>query len=348
MHKQSKQKVGIVGARGYSGTELARLLLKHPNAEISACFAGEKDFSLSSLLPESAAEKIPTLPIGELKEAAKDLDAVFLATPAEASLELAPLLLKNETTDVIDLSGAFRLSGESAYPKWYGFFHPHQELIAQATFGLSPWVKIPSGKGRLVANPGCYSTSVLMAIIPLLKSQLIEASSLVIDAKSGTSGAGKKAAENLNFTEVEGECLPYRVGKHQHLPEITQWAETLSGTAIDPFFTTSLLPVRRGIISGIYAHLKSGKTSADVAEAFAQSYENYPLVKVNGANALSLKKVVGTARTHIQFQVVGEKLYLFSLIDNLLKGAASQAVENFNSLYGYPAAFSLEGYEGVL
>jgi N-acetyl-gamma-glutamyl-phosphate reductase len=210
----------------------------------------------------------------------------------------------------------------------------------------------------LVANPGCYVTSVLMALIPLFKEGVIEASSVVIDAKSGTSGAGKKAAENLLFTEVEGECLPYKIGKHQHFPEITHYANFLGATAasgslsnFDPMFSTTLLPVRRGIISGIFAKLKPGKKTSDVAAAYAKAYEGYPLVRFGESTdpqALSLKRVVGSARTHIRYTVDGEKLYLNSLIDNLMKGAASQAVENFNLLVGLSPETSLLNLEGTL
>ena len=197
-----------------------------------------------------------------------------------------------------------------------------------------------------------------MAIVPLLKAGLIKPETLVIDAKSGTSGAGRKAAENLLFNEVDGECLPYKVGAHQHLPEICEATAALSGVAIDPFFTTSLLPVRRGIIAGIFARLASGSTGADVEAAYAKAYANYPLVRhgaisglgsaVAKSAALTLKRVVGTPRAHLHFEAVGDKLYLFSLIDNLLKGAASQAVENLNWLYDLPSDSGLTGKEGIL
>lgn len=356
MHKNvraSGQKiaVGIVGARGYSGNELARILLRHPGVELAACFAGEKEFSLGDFLPE--AKKIPVLPTSEIKNT--KLDVLFLAAPAEVSLDLAV----QSSCDVIDLSGAFRLS-PSEYKEWYKQEHTQTVLLERASYGLSPFIATSSGKQRLIANPGCYATSVLMALVPLLKANLLELDSIVIDAKSGATGAGRKAAENLLFTEVDGECLPYRVGKHQHLPEIRRWAKELSGVSIDPFFTTSLLPIRRGIISGIYASIKAGKDASDIAKAFHDSYKAYPLVRLSAPElsfpeheissklALSLKSVVGSARTHLQFQTVGNKLYLFSLIDNLLKGAASQAVENMNRLYDFPAGYALEDMEGTL
>jgi N-acetyl-gamma-glutamyl-phosphate reductase len=339
-----KLKVGIVGARGYSGLDLARILLKHPGAELTACFANEKSFALSDYLPEAAAEQVAVLPLTEIEQ--MRLDCVFLATPAEASLELAPRLCGNR--NLIDLSGAYRL-GAADYPRWYNFEHSSPALLEKAAYGLAP---LSSPKGaKLVSNPGCFATSVLMALVPLLRTGLIDPATITIDAKSGTSGAGRKAAENLLFTEVDGDCLPYRVGKHQHLPEIIRYAKALGGVDIDPHFVTNLLPVRRGIISGIYSSLRDGVAVEDVTEAFESAYAGYSLVKfgpIQGAKGLSLRQVVGSARTHIRYEVVGEKLYLFSLIDNLLKGAASQAVENFNRLYDFPVDLGLEDMEGVL
>lgn len=367
----SSVKVGVVGARGYAGLDLVRILLKHPNVEISACF-GTETFSMADYMPEKKGWALPVLPIDELEKLAPELHTVFLATPAETSLELAPKLL-SLGANVIDLSGAFRLKGgpdstledrQKIYRDWYGLEHTEGELIGKADFGLVPWAGPANNsgpcndrEGRLVSNPGCYATSVLMAILPLLKAQLIDLDSLVIDAKSGTSGAGRKAAESLMFTEVDGECLPYKVGKHQHLPEIKEYAATFAQAEIDPIFSTSLLPTRRGIISGIYARVWDGITIQDVERAFAAAYSAYPLVRVGRVNEpgrkmasplLSLKRVVGTARTHIAYELQGNKLFVYSSIDNLLKGAASQAVENFNRLCDLPVATSLIELEGVL
>jgi N-acetyl-gamma-glutamyl-phosphate reductase len=191
-----------------------------------------------------------------------------------------------------------------------------------------------------------------MALIPLLKARAIDPATLAIDAKSGTTGAGKKAAENLIFSEVDGECLPYKVGKHQHLPEIQEYAAALGGRQIDPFFTTHLLPVRRGIIAGLYARLTPG---ADVAKAYADAFAGYSLAKVEkiesaetSSYALSLKKIAGSSGVRIGYQTVGQKLYVFSLIDNLLKGAASQAVENLNRILDLPIDTGLMHMEGYL
>jgi len=363
---KTKKKVAVVGARGYSGLDLVRLLLRHPHVELSACFATE-EFKLSEYLPEKPANSVTTLSLDQLETIAQTVDTVFLATPAETSIELAPRILK-AGAHVIDLSGAFRLKGNhfdhrlSLYSHWYGIHHAEAQLIDHAEYGLVPWANsLPLQKSqsspRLISNPGCYATAILMAILPLLKENLIIAETLVIDAKSGTSGAGRKAAEHLLFTEVEGECLPYRIGKHQHLPEICEIANHFSGKTIDPFLSTHLINIRRGITAAIYVQMRNGISHQDIQKAFEKHYENYLLLRwdlISRASKrmihplLSLKRVVGSARTHIGFETDGSKLYLFSSIDNLLKGAASQAIENLNRIWELPIETGLMEHEGVL
>ncbi len=222
--------VSIVGARGYSGLELAKLLFKHPLINFTHAFATQA-FDLADELLSDEFNQVKCLPDSEILDHLTDV--VFLATPAEVSLKLAPQILKRNKS-IIDLSGAFRLQ-KNDYLKWYGFSHTEPELLAQSTYGLQPSARAlqtsekNSLQPQLIANPGCYATAILMALIPLLKANLISTDGIVIDAKSGTSGAGRKAQENLLFTEVDGECLPYKVGRHQHLPEIKESIERLCG-----------------------------------------------------------------------------------------------------------------------
>lgn len=343
--KQNKISCSIVGARGYSGLELARILLRHPQVELKYCFA-TSSFQLSSFLSNTAAKNVTCLPDSEIFNHLTDI--VFLATPAEVSLKLAPQILAHGKK-IIDLSGAFRLKKHS-YEKWYGFDHTEKEILAQAQYGLVPWIG-PASQQQLIANPGCYATAISAALIPLIKNHLIKTDSIVIDAKSGTTGAGKKAAENLLFTEVDGECLPYKVGKHQHYPEIVEAIEIFSGEKIEAHMTTSLLSARRGIIAGIYAQLKRGVTIEDIEQAFTKAYLDYSLVEFGSvkekSHLLSLKKVVGTGKINISYEVVDGKLYLFSCIDNLLKGAASQAVENMNRISDLPLNTGVSGLEAI-
>jgi len=327
----SKIQVAVVGGSGYSGQELQRLLAKHPFVELKGLFNSQ---TVAGLNPA-------------------DYQAVFLATPAEVSAELAPKILEYGV-DVIDLSGAFRLATENvqeSYQAWYGLNHPAVGWVKEAHYGLVPWAAPKIKDAILISNPGCYASAILMGLLPLLANDLVLPDSIVIDAKSGTTGAGKKAVESQLFSEVAGECMPYKVGTHQHLPEIKLYAERFGRLKIDPFLTTSLLPVRRGIIAGLYAKLQPGKQAGDVLQAFETSYANYPLVEVSAGvtrESVSLKKVVGTAKTHISFAVNGEKLYLFSCLDNLLKGAASQAVENFNLINQFPVTTGLEHLEAMI
>jgi N-acetyl-gamma-glutamyl-phosphate reductase len=343
--------VAIVGARGYAGLELSRILLKHPAVRLTKCFAGESAFSLGDSLPEASAQSVQVLPTSEITKHLSGIQFVFLATPAEASVELASKIL-NASSDVcvIDLSGAFRLNAEQT-KKWYGICE--NPYLAQAQYGLVPWCG-PVTKGtRLISNPGCYATAALMAIIPLIKAGVIDPRTLVIDAKSGATGAGRKASENLLFCEVEGECLPYRVGKHQHLPEIIRYVQAFAGAEIDPVFATHLLPVRRGILASIYARTTKILSNDDVAAIYNEAYSRYPLVRHGLATdqnraLLSLKRVAGSARTELRYLVEGDKLHVFSLIDNLLKGAASQAVENLNRVLDLPVTTGLTDFEGTL
>ena len=356
----SQINVAVVGARGYSGLELVRILLKHPNAKVVACFASESGFKMSDYLSETKAASLPVFPIQDWKKVVESTPGpltFFLATPAEVSMGLAPKLIE-AGVNVVDLSGAFRLTPEAA-KMWYQITDSALPALSRAQYGLVPFCG-PTVGTKLVSNPGCYATAVLMALIPLLKESLIDPTTLVIDAKSGATGAGRKAAENLLFCEVDGECLPYKVGKHQHLPEIEQWAQKFSGQAIDPMFTTHLLPVRRGIIAGIYARTAAPAQQgpdakfdlARIDAAYAKAYESYPLARwghiTERAAQLSLKRIAGSARVEIAYELKGNRLFVFSLIDNLVKGAAGQAIENFNRINHIPVATGLEELEGQL
>lgn len=337
--------IAIVGGTGYAGFELFRILKKHPHIGTITIFGSK------SSATQFAGQYYN---IDKIFDLCDSFDTVFLATPAEVSLELTPKLLSLKK-NVIDLSGVFRLNTDNIaadYQHWYNLEHTQTHLVKNAQFGLVPWCHHQKLKEPyLVSNPGCYATAVLMALLPLLKNKVIDSSSIVIDAKSGATGAGKKAESALNFSEIDGECLPYKIGTHQHLPEIILAASIYADVKIRPFFSTHLLPVRRGIIASIYVNLAKDKNLKDVDDTFKQYYSDYPLVEFSSEitrELVSLKNVVGTAKTHICYKVDGEKLYLFSTLDNLLKGAASQAVENFNVLQNLPVTMGLEYLESMI
>lgn len=325
----SISRIAIAGSTGYSGQELLKLLKRHSTFKV-ARLIGRED---------------------TLENIEKEVDLAFLCTPNETSLELAPKLLA-KGIHVVDVSGAFRLK-KHEYKEWYGFEHSSKAWLEKSEYALHPWLKpkaATKGEARLIANPGCYPTATLLGILPLLKHQLIEENSLVIDAKSGTSGAGKKAEAHLMFTELFGEYLPYKVGRHQHWPEIVEACAQFTQTQINPCFTTSLLPVERGISAAIYASwnskflsLSKDERLARLKKAFSDCYEGCPDIRFgHEAELLSLKKVCHSNAAHIHLTEAFGKIAIFSSIDNLVRGAAGQALLNANLLAGLSAQEGLQ------
>lgn len=306
--------VAIAGATGYAGAELQRLLGRHPHATISGAYSSES-FSLPALF------------------AAKP-DVVFLATPNEASAELVPEIL-DAGIKVIDLSGAFRLGEPGLYPSWYGFAHARPELLGEAVYGLTEWCNGELKKARLVANPGCYPTSILLALRPLTYL-LDRAQPVICDAKSGVSGAGKKSDLAYSFTELFGNFKAYGVGTHRHEPEIRQGLHL--GERATLVFVPHLLPTVRGILSTMHVGFLNPVTAEELMHLYADAYGAAPFVRVLPAGQLpELKNVVNTPYCDIGFTLLqgGRRAVIVSVIDNLLKGAASQAVQNFNRMFGY-------------
>ncbi len=316
-----RTRVAIAGATGYSGAELVKILSRHSGVEIAAAFSSES-FSIEKLV--------------EAKP-----EVAFLATPNEVSADVAPQLL-DLGIKVIDLSGAFRLGEPSLYPSWYGFEHPRPALLGEAVYGLTELCNGELSKARLVANPGCYPTSILLALRPLTY-QIDRTQPVIVDAKSGVSGAGKKADVAFSFTELFGNFKAYGVGHHKHEPEIRQGLHLGERTAF--VFVPHLLPTDRGIYSTMHIAFSQPMTNEELAEIYAGAYANAPLVRVLPAGKMpELKSVVNTPFAEIGFQVLngGKRAVIVCVIDNLLKGAASQAVQNFNRMCGYPETEGLQ------
>ncbi len=330
--------VAIVGATGYSGAELTGILARHPHAKITGLFSskGGARGPVLSTHPDLIAEPFD---LDALLAGAPDV--AFLATPNEVSAELVPQILEHGIR-VIDLSGAYRLTQPALYPSWYGFNHEHPALLGEAVYGLTEMCNGELSKARLVANPGCYPTSILLALRPL--TYILDREQPVIcDSKSGVSGAGKKSDVAWSFAEVSGNFKAYGVGTHRHEPEIRQGLHL--GDRATLVFVPHLLPTVRGILSTMHVAFTHAVTADEVTQLYADAFADAPFVKVLPAGQLpEMKSVVNTPNAQIGFQLLqsGRRAVIVSVIDNLLKGAASQAVQNFNRMCGYAETEALK------
>src|SRR5712691_9655218 len=328
---KSRKRVAIVGATGYSGAELTAILARHAEVELVALFSSSSTARgpVTPTIPQFIAE-----PFSMDALVAAQPEIVFLATPNEVSTGLAPQLL-DLGIKVIDLSGAFRLEEPSMYPTWYGFDHERPNLLGEAVYGLTEYCNGELKNARLIANPGCYPTSILLALRPLTFA-IDREQPVICDSKSGVSGAGKKADLSWSFAELYGNFKAYGVGHHRHEPEIRQGLRL--GDRAPLVFVPHLLPTFRGILSTMHVAFVRPLTSEEVAAAYARAYANAPLVRVLPAGELpELKSVVNTPRCDIGYTLLqgGRRAVIVSVIDNLLKGAASQAVQNFNRMCGF-------------
>jgi N-acetyl-gamma-glutamyl-phosphate reductase len=334
---KSRKRVAIVGATGYSGAELTAILARHAEVELVALFSSSSTARgpVTPTLPQFIAEPFS---IDALIAAQPEI--VFLATPNEVSAGLAPQLL-DLGMRVIDLSGAFRLEEPSMYPTWYGFDHERPNLLGEAVYGLTEYCNGELKNARLVANPGCYPTSILLALRPLTFA-IDREQPVICDSKSGVSGAGKKADVNFSFAELFGNFKAYGVGNHRHEPEIRQQLHL--GDRAPVVFVAHLLPVHRGILSTMHIGFTHPMSEQQITDAYTRVYEHAPFVRVLPAGQLpELKNVVSTPRADIGFQLLhgGRRAVIVCVIDNLLKGAASQAVQNFNRMCGFPETEAL-------
>lgn len=332
-----RERVAIVGATGYAGAELTAVLARHPHVELTAVFSSEKSAArpLSSVHPSLRGAHGPDVtPFSSEKLAEAKADYVFLATPNEFSAEITSGILESGAK-VIDLSGAHRLKRGSDYRSWYGFDHPHPELLDEAAYGLTEWCNGELKRSRLIANPGCYPTSILLALKPLTPF-LDRQQAIICDSLSGVSGAGKKSDLAWSFAELSGNCKAYNVGSHRHLPEIRSQLDVATYTPL--VFTPHLLPTVRGILSTIHVAFLANHTAEQIFQAYQRAYGDSPLIGIRTPGELpELRDVVGTPRAEIGFSIIdgGKRAVIVSVIDNLLKGAATQAVQNFNRAAGF-------------
>ena len=344
----AKAKVGVLGASGYTGGELVRLLLRHPRMEI-ALLTAERSAgkAMRDVFPQFSPYALPALvAIDGLDWAKAGLDAVFCALPhATTQKVIKDLLAKAPAIKVVDLSADFRLHDTAAYARWYGHEHHAPELQKEAVYGLVEIHRREIKKARLVANPGCYTSCCELPLIPLINAKAIELDEIVIDAKSGMTGAGRAVRESMLFSEVSEGFNAYGVGHHRHMAEIDQEFSLAAGREVVVTFTPHLAPMNRGILSTIYVRGRRGRMPEDLHAILLKFYAKEPFVHVLPfGETPHTRHVRGSNMTFIgvaKDRSPGRAI-IVSALDNLVKGASGQAIQNMNLIMGWPETAGLE------
>jgi N-acetyl-gamma-glutamyl-phosphate reductase len=333
--------VSVIGATGYSGEELLKILVRHPAVTLERIYAqASAGRRISDILP--AFSGILDMSIDRFTTPERS-DLFFLALPAGQSMQIVPQLLEAGKR-VIDLGGDFRLRDPQVYVRYYGNAHTAQRSISEAIYSIPELHKAELGLHALVANPGCYPTSAILPLAPLLRAGVISGQNIVINSLSGVTGAGKKETQEMSFAEIDSSTKAYRVTEHQHIPEIEQALKLYSGIDVSVMFTPHLIPLRRGIYTTTVADLTGPLTSARIEQIFKEQYGGHYFVRLRGEQVPELNHVVHTNFIDIGWKIdtAKQKIVLLSAIDNLLKGAAGQAVQNMNLLYGLPEETALQ------
>lgn len=343
-------KVGVVGASGYSGAKLVQLLLNHKEVEI--VYLGSKNHSgqlLSDIYKNFSPIKNLLLKNNSLLEVSKICDVVFLALPSKIAKDLITKEILNNTV-IIDLGADFRLKDKETYEKWYKSEGASQEILDTAIYGLTDIYKDKVKNTKLIANPGCYTTCSILTLAPLVKSNLIDLNSIIIDAKSGVSGAGKSLNYASLYCESNENIKAYGITSHRHTPEIEQELSKLANKNIQVQFTPHLIPMNRGILATCYAKLKKDITSAEIDNAYKEFYKECKFVNYVGENKIiETKYVKDTNRIDISFTIDNRTNNIIALgaIDNLVKGASGQAIENMNLYFGFNQYLGLENFSST-
>jgi N-acetyl-gamma-glutamyl-phosphate reductase len=336
----------IIGGTGYGGVELIRLLHNHSEVElVSIASSSQQGGQFSDSYPHMIDVADMTLDPLDIDLISSKAEVVFLATPSGASIPLVPRL-RQAGLQVIDLSGDYRLKKPGVFKEWYGKEPAHEVDLQQAVYGLSELFKDQIKGARFVSNPGCYPTAVLLGLAPLVKNGLVSPNETIIDAKSGVSGAGRGASLGTHYGEINENLKVYKVNKHQHIPEIEQALEWVGGQQAMVTFTTHLVPMTRGIMATMIAPMKTEITTQEVIELYREFYGTHPFVRVRPTGTFpSTKEVYGSNYCDIGLDIDARtgRITIVSVIDNLVKGAAGQALQNFNISNGMPETMGLEG-----
>src|SRR5256885_2702983 len=331
----AKKKIGILGASGYTGADAVRLLARHPNVEIAALTANtHAGKTMNEVFPHFFMLDLPRLVEWEKVDWTK-LDAVFCGLPHGTTQEIiAAVMAANPTIKILDMSADFRLRDKSVYAQWYGHEHRAPQLQREAVYGLTEFYREKIAAARLVACPGCYPTAALLAIVPIAKAKLIDVDDIVIDAKSGVTGAGRGLKQNTLFSEAGEGLSPYSVGTHRHSPEIEQEIGVAAGTAVTVNFTPHLIPMSRGELCTAYVKL-DGASPDDLRAALTEAYKDEPFVHVAKKGVLPQTQNV-RGSNYVQIGVFADRIknraIVMSTLDNLVKGSAGPGVPNMNPM----------------
>jgi len=344
----TKAKIGVLGASGYTGSELVRMLLRHPRVEI-ALLTAERSAgkAMRDVFPQFSPFELPTLvAIESIDWAAVKLDLIFCALPhATTQKVVSAIFAATPLAKVVDLSADFRLHDTAAYAKWYGHEHLAPELQKQAVYGLVETHRRDIKKAQLVANPGCYTTGAQLPLVPLIEAKAIDLDEIVVDAKSGMTGAGRAAKEAMLFSEVSEGFHAYGVGHHRHMAELDQEFSAAAGREVVVTFTPHLVPMNRGILSTIYVRGRRQRTPEDLHAILLEYYEKEPFVHVLPfGETPQTRHVRGSNMTFIgvaKDRIPGRAIVI-SALDNLVKGASGQAIQNMNLLLGYPETLGID------
>lgn len=337
-------KVGIAGASGYTGLELLRLLIKHAEVKITAITSEKyQGQMLADVFPTFGGfSNLQFTPLSP--DIADQCDILFLALPHTTALNQMPAFL-NGSCRVIDLSADYRLKSQETFEQWYSVKHQQKEILSQAVYGLPEVHRDKIRSAKLVANPGCYPTSVLLALLPLIATGWVDEDSVIADCKSGVSGAGRKLALNTQFAECNEAVSAYSLGTHRHTPEIEQEISALAGRAIKVTFSPHLMPMTRGMLSTVYINLKKNLDLPELGKHYRTFYKNEPFVRIlKPGTFANTHTVVASNFCDIGLQVDAraKRIIITSAIDNLVKGAAGQAIQNMNIMLGIDEKTALD------
>lgn len=342
-------KIGVVGAGGYAGETLLGILYHHPEAKIVWLMSEEahKGKKIAELYPHlNGIYDLTCQTLDDLDKALNQIDLVFLALPHGIALNYVPKMLK-AGKKVVDLGADYRFHDEAVFKKWYNLDHPDKSALAEAVFGLPELYKAEIKKARLIGNPGCYPTASILGLAPLVKNKLVELNSLIVDAKSGISGAGRSVSLKVHFCERNEGVAAYAVNSHRHMGEVSYQVSRVAGENVAVTFVPHLMPMERGILATCYGKLKAQNSKLKIDELikiYKEFYREAKFVRIIENGEPCTKNVAGTNYCDIGVSINGESgtVIVMSVIDNLVKGAAGQAVQNMNLICGFEETTALK------